>query len=53
MDKIRKFFTIIITIISVLFLLWLAISWIEVILKNVDGIKIYSWNFFKIFPKLF
>ena len=53
MDKIRKIFTIIITVISVLFLLWLTISWIEIILKNIDGIKICSWNFFKVFPKLF
>lgn len=40
-------------IIIILFIAWVTISWIEIVLKNIDGITINSWNFFKIFPKLF
>ena len=43
----------IICVFSIIFLGWITISWIEIVLKNIDGITINSWNFFKIFPKLF
>lgn len=49
--KMKKTFTIIMCILSIIFLLWLSISWIEIIIKNIDGIKINSWNFFITFPK--
>ena len=40
-------------IVFAVFLAWMAISWVEVILKNIDGVTISCWNFFKLFPKLF
>lgn len=43
----------IICIFSIIFLGWITISWVEILLKNLDEITISSWNFFQIFPKLF
>jgi len=43
----------IICVFSIVFLGWITISWIEVLLKNLDGITISFWNFFQVFPKLF
>ena len=48
-----RIITTIFYIIFIAILAWAAVSWIEVLLKNVDGIAINSWNFFKILPKIF
>lgn len=43
----------IICVFSTIFLGWIAISWVEIFLKNLDGITVSSWNFFQVLPKLF
>lgn len=48
-----KIIAIIFYIILIIIIVWAIISWIEIISKNVDGIAINSWNFFKIIPKIF
>ena len=37
-----------ITIVLIAFFVWLAVSWIQVVILNVEGIEISSWNIFKI-----
>ena len=46
-----KIITTIFYIIFIVILAWIAVSWIEILLKNLDGITINSWNFFKVLPK--
>lgn len=48
-----KIITTIFYIIFIVILAWIAVSWIEILLKNLDGIAINSWNFFKVLPKIF
>lgn len=48
-----KIITIISYIIFIVIFAWIAVSWIEILLKNLDGITINSWNFFKVLPKIF
>ena len=38
-------------IISLLFILWFAFSYCEVLAKNLDGIALSHWNFFQVFIK--
>ena len=48
-----KIFSIIFYTIFIAVVIWIGISWIEILLKNLDGITINSWNFFKVLPKIF
>lgn len=48
-----KIFSIIFYIIFIAIVMWIGISWIEILLKNLDGINVNSWNFFLILPKIF
>lgn len=48
-----RIITIIFYIIFIVILAWVTVSWIEILLKNLDGIAINSWNFFKVLPKIF
>lgn len=48
-----KIIAIIFYIIFTIIIVWTIVSWIEIVLKNVDGIAINSWNFFKVIPKIF
>lgn len=48
-----KIFSIIFYIIFIAIVMWIGISWIEILLKNLDEITINSWNFFKVLPKIF
>lgn len=38
-------------IISLLFIVWLALSYCEVLVKNLDSIALSDWNFFHVFTK--
>ena len=49
MDRITK----ILGTISGLFLTWVMFSWIEVVLKNVDGESLNSVNFFVVMLDIF
>ncbi len=41
----------ILLIISLLFVIWFALSYCEVLAKNLDSIALSNWNFFHIFIK--
>lgn len=44
-----KIFQKIITIICVLIIVWFAISWIEILCKNLSDANYSVWNIFNIF----
>ena len=47
MNKIGKIISFIITTISIIILLWFAISWVEIIIKNVEpNPQYWEYNFF-------
>lgn len=41
----------ILLIISLLFIVWFALSYCEVLVKNLDSIALSDWNFFHVFIK--
>ena len=51
MDMIIRFFEIVVMVISICFLLWIAISWVDVLIHNLsEGGWVYPhWNFFAYF----
>lgn len=52
MKKVKKILSIILAIVSVIYLIWFSASYIEVIMKNTSGNPQYCfWNIFDLLVK--
>lgn len=46
---IKNFIKYFVSIVNILFLLWIGISWVDVVLHNLGSCEYLSWNFFSLF----
>ena len=49
MKKAMQIMAKIITVLLIIFLMWLGLSFMEVVIKNLDNPTYSDWNLFKIF----